>query len=67
MTDHKRVARNRKVRTRVTTADLFERSIDDACKIARRHSRHGGLHSTAHDAALTLVRALRNLSTQTKE
>lgn len=44
---------------------LLDRSLDDACKIARRLSRHTS--SEAHDAALKFIRELRGLGAKDKD
>jgi hypothetical protein len=51
--------RQRNFRTRATVADRLQRSIDEACTIARRHVKERD--TTAYEAAQCFIRALRAL------
>lgn len=52
--------RKRMSRKRLTSSDLLDRSLDDAYKIALRHSGDNFNH-VAHEAALCFIRALTEL------
>jgi hypothetical protein len=56
--------RKRIIRKRLTSSDRLELSLNDACKIVRRHNRD--LNSAIYEAALRLVRDLNKIKDNVK-